>query len=161
MKVLPSALNTFFLTTHVHSPNLAHNDRRRQGVFMKKQGVSVSTDNTLFFNSKKLNTSPDIIRKRIRYYLGKKYPRTYLTTQEAKCLYSLVKNFTSKKTAILMGINFRTVEYYRESIRCKLGPISKEDLLAKIKETNFLDYTRHLNKLCRKSFRRLRKNKNF
>lgn len=93
--------------------------------------------------------------KRTRYYLGEKFPGVYLTAQEAKCLHYLILKYTSKKTAIIMKINFRTVEYYRENIRCKVGAFSKKDLLNKIKGTNFLNYVQHIEKLCRNYYMNL------
>ncbi len=46
----------------------------------------------------------------------------------------------------MMKINFRTVEYYRENICCKVGAVSKKDLLDKIKGTDFMDYVQHIEK---------------
>ncbi len=89
--------------------------------------------------------------KRTRYYLGEKYPGIYFTPQEAKCMFYCINRFTSKKTSQLMKINFRTVEYYRENMREKIGAISKKDLITKIKETYFMNYMPHLENLCLKS----------
>lgn len=92
---------------------------------------------------------PTVEGKRTRYYLGKKYPGVYLTSQEAICLFYSIQKFTSKNISVLMDIHFRTVEYYRDNVRCKLGAISKKDLINKIQETNFTNYMRHLEKICR------------
>lgn len=95
-----------------------------------------------------LSIQPQIIGKRIRYYLGKNYPGVYLTPQEAICLFYIVRKFTSKHISTLMDIHFRTVEYYRDNIRCKLGAISKKDLLHKIQDTNFQNHMKYLEKIC-------------
>jgi DNA-binding CsgD family transcriptional regulator len=76
--------------------------------------------------------------KRIRYYLGGGYPNVYLIPQEAKCLFYCLQKFTSKKTAEIMKLSFRTVEYYRDNIRCKVGAFSKRELISKIKENGFI-----------------------
>ena len=93
---------------------------------------------------------PIQVGKRTRYYLGKKYPGVYFTVQEAKCMFYFFQKFSSKKISVVMKIDFRTVEYYRENIRCKIGAISKKDLIAKIEETQFMHYMCYLEKICHK-----------
>ena len=75
------------------------------------------------------SAQPQTEGKRTRYYLGKKYPGVYLTPQEAICLFYSLRKCTSKNISVIMGIHFRTVEYYRDNIRCKLGAVSKQDLI--------------------------------
>ncbi len=110
-----------------------------------KEGLDLHFPNTVISRYKK----PQYIGKRTRYYLGKKFSGVYLTAQEAKCLHYLILKYTSKKTAVMLKINFRTVEYYRENIRCKVGAVSKKDLLDKIKGTDFMDYVQHIEKICK------------
>ncbi len=97
---------------------------------------------------------PSQVGKRTRYYLGKKYPGVYFTVQEAKCMFYCIQKFSSKKISGVMKIDFRTVEYYRENIRCKIGAISKKDLIDKIEDTEFMHYMCHLEKICYKSLER-------
>lgn len=86
--------------------------------------------------------------KRERYYLGKKYPGVYFTSQEAKCMFYVINKLSSRETSLHMKINFRTVEHYRVNMRDKIGAMSKEDLIAKVKETNFVTYISHLERIC-------------
>ncbi len=93
---------------------------------------------------------PQKIGKKTRYYLGKNHPGVFLTSQEAKCMYYCIHNLTSKKIGVIMNIHFRTVEYYRDNIRCKVNADSKKELIEKIKQTDFVKYQPHLRKICQK-----------
>lgn len=53
-----------------------------------------------------------------------------LSTRERDCLRYLLMGKTAKETALLMKISFRTVEYYFENIKDKLGCFSKRELVA-------------------------------
>jgi DNA-binding CsgD family transcriptional regulator len=114
---------------------------RGKGVYMSK----IYQESLTFFSE---SLTPIKEGKRIRYYLGEKYPEIYFTSQEAKCMFYCLNRLSSKKTSQLMKINFRTVEYYRENMREKVGATSKRDLIAKIKETHFMNYMPYLEEIC-------------
>lgn len=113
-----------------------------------------SSENPVINYSKQKEISqiikPKKIGRKMRYYLGKKYPGIFFTTQEAKCMFYCLEKLTSKKIGIMMNIHFRTVEYYRDNIRCKIAADSKKELIEKIKSTNFMEYMNYLKKICRK-----------
>lgn len=52
-----------------------------------------------------LKRTHKIENRRKRYYLGNKYPRIYLTSQEATCLIHLMDGITNKDTALAMNCN--------------------------------------------------------
>lgn len=53
-----------------------------------------------------------------------------LSARERDCLKYLLMGKTAKETALLMKISFRTVEYYFENIKDKMGCYSKRELVA-------------------------------
>jgi FixJ family two-component response regulator len=120
----------------------------------KKNKLSAIFSVGLFNNRNNHKNSKDTALKKsgkkTRYYLGNHYPGIFLTEQEAKCMFYCMQKFTSKKTGFFMDINFRTVEYYRDNIRCKIGADSKKEMIEKIKNTNFMSYIDHLKNICKK-----------
>lgn len=53
---------------------------------------------------------------------------TYLSSREKQCLCLLLKNKTARETADQLQLSFRTIEYYFENIKDKLGCESKREL---------------------------------
>lgn len=53
-----------------------------------------------------------------------------LSSRELDCLRYLLETKTAKETAFELGISFRTVEYYFENIKNKLGCSTKKELFA-------------------------------
>lgn len=53
-----------------------------------------------------------------------------LSARERDCLKYLLLGKTAKETGLLMKLSFRTVEYYFENIKDKLGCYSKRELIA-------------------------------
>lgn len=54
----------------------------------------------------------------------------HLSKRERQCLSHLLLGKTAKETASLLQISFRTVEYYFENLKDKLGCFSKRELYA-------------------------------
>lgn len=55
---------------------------------------------------------------------------TMLTKREYECLELILKGYTSKKIALVIGISYRTVEEYISNIKKKMGVKTKSELLS-------------------------------
>jgi DNA-binding CsgD family transcriptional regulator len=75
---------------------------------------------------------------RRKYYLGDRFPESYLTQREAECSYWVINGLTNKETAEKMCLSSRTIEYYLRNIRCKLNCYSKSHLVKMLKQSAFL-----------------------
>lgn len=62
-----------------------------------------------------------------------------LSSREKECLSHLVLGDTAKKCAIKMHISNRTVEYYIENIKNKLGVCSRSEIIAAVYTQNLLE----------------------
>jgi len=72
------------------------------------------------------------------YYLGDEYEGVYFTKREAECLLYLVEGNTIVKTALIMGLSPRTVEFYVKNMKMKIGVTTKVQLLQRIERTDFM-----------------------
>lgn len=52
-----------------------------------------------------------------------------LSLRERQCLKLLIENKSAKETAVILGLSRRTVEYYFENIKDKLGCCNKQEVL--------------------------------
>ncbi len=52
-----------------------------------------------------------------------------LSLRERECLKHLLEEKTAKQTAEALGLKYRTIEFYFENIKNKLGALSKQELL--------------------------------
>ena len=75
--------------------------------------------------------------KPIRYTIGGEFGDKYLTRQEARCMACFLKGATMKRVANTLGLSPRTVEYYVNNMRKRLGFHSKYELVLKIARTPF------------------------
>ena len=80
--------------------------------------------------------------KRMRYYLGDA-SGLYLTLREYECLQLMAQGLTMKKTAEILGLSARTVEFYLQNIKDKMGLRSTKLVLSRLSETT-LDLKGHL-----------------
>lgn len=62
----------------------------------------------------------------------------YLTRRESQVLYLICHGLTNKEVAKKMGLSARTTEYYIKNIREKTATTSKQNLIFRIIETDFL-----------------------
>lgn len=60
-----------------------------------------------------------------------------LSNREKQCLQYYLQNYTSKQTAITLGLSFRTIEEYFVNIKKKLGCRSKRELLNIFRQRKF------------------------
>ncbi len=79
----------------------------------------------------------DDSKKPERYRLGGEFGDKYLTRQEARCMVCFLRGNTVKSTARIMDLSPRTVEYYVNNIKKKLGVVSKSDLVFRVIKTDF------------------------
>lgn len=64
------------------------------------------------------------------YYLEGEYKDIYFTQREVECLYFMLQGCSIVKTARLLDLSARTVEFYLKNMRVKLSASSKNHLLA-------------------------------
>jgi DNA-binding CsgD family transcriptional regulator len=74
------------------------------------------------------------------YYLGKNYPDLYFSHQEARCVLYFLKGLTEKEIGELTHLSPRTIDFYVRNIYAKILCNTKEELLKKIVETDFISY---------------------
>jgi len=60
-----------------------------------------------------------------RYDLGEKFASVYFTQREAECMALMLRNKKNDDVAEILGLSPRTVEYYLERMREKLGANTK------------------------------------
>ena len=58
--------------------------------------------------------------------------KVHLTKREKECLHLLVYGMTAKQIAKELGIAYRTVESYINTIKVKMGCFSRSQLIAKV-----------------------------
>ena len=74
-----------------------------------------------------------------RYYYDSSAPDVYLTCREAQCVYYLLHGYTMVKTADILDLSPRTIEFYVKNIKMKLNLVTKSELIAYMMKVNFLD----------------------
>lgn len=72
-----------------------------------------------------------------RYSLGAKYKHTYFTKREAECMVWLLKNKTIADVAMMLGLSKRTVEFYINHMKAKIGCRTKRDLISSVQASDF------------------------
>lgn len=76
-------------------------------------------------------------KKPERYRLGGEFGDKYLTRQEARCMVCFLRGNAIKGTAKILDLSPRTVEYYVNNMKKKLGVVSKSELVFRVIETDF------------------------
>ena len=79
-------------------------------------------------------------QNRFRYYLGRKYPGIYLTSQEASCVTQLLKNMKYHDIGKILGKSPPTVNFYLRNVRIKLKCKNRAQLIEAIQQTDFVAY---------------------
>lgn len=64
----------------------------------------------------------------------------YFTRREAEAVLCVVQGKTMKETGRQMNVSPRTVEYYLQSAKLKLGVRKKRHLIRKVLDSDFLDH---------------------
>jgi PAS domain S-box-containing protein len=75
---------------------------------------------------------------RARYYLKGRYKNVYLTAREAECAFYLLKGKTSKETAKILNISYRTVQDILQKIKNKLNISYRSELVQALIDSYFL-----------------------
>lgn len=71
-------------------------------------------------------------------YLGNHYPGVYLTRRETQCCLLLLQGLTMLSIADELQLSNRTVEYYISNIKEKLACSRRQDLIAALLQSDFL-----------------------
>jgi len=66
-----------------------------------------------------------------------KYNNIYFTRREAECVVWLLRGKKISDIATILNISSRTVEYYLENIKAKVGCRTKFELIDLIRASNF------------------------
>ena len=74
-----------------------------------------------------------------RYYLNKNQT-TYLSQREAECVVLFLEQYKDAEAAEVLGISERTVEYYVQRIKEKLGCYHKRQIAPLIKTSVFMEH---------------------
>lgn len=77
-------------------------------------------------------------KKKKHYALGKKYPNVYLSFREAQCVALFLDGCTNEEAAKKLGLSRRTIEFYLNNIKMKLGEKNKNKIMEKIRSSYFL-----------------------
>lgn len=79
-------------------------------------------------------------------YLGRNYPNQYLTPRESQCCLLLLYGLTMRAIADELELSARTVEYYLNNIKRKLGCYYRDQLVKILLNSDFLvNYEKTLN----------------
>jgi DNA-binding CsgD family transcriptional regulator len=73
------------------------------------------------------------------YFFDKQHSSIELTEREGQCLFYLIKGKTSKMTANILGISYRTVELYIVNLKIKFNVNNKSELIDKAIAEGFVD----------------------
>ena len=65
--------------------------------------------------------------QRNQYHLTPPFAHIHLTEREAQCVYHLIQGKTLKSTAEILDLSPRTVEFYVNNIKDRMGIIKKKD----------------------------------
>lgn len=63
------------------------------------------------------------------YSLDTNHNPANLSKRELECMFLQLRGYSAKQTAELLGLSKRTIEYYTDNIKAKLGCINKTELL--------------------------------
>lgn len=74
-----------------------------------------------------------------RVYVRFKGKEIYFTEREAETIQQVLQGLTLRQVAKNFGLSHRTVEYYFNGVKKKLGFRKKKELFDRIKKTNFSD----------------------
>ena len=82
--------------------------------------------------------------KNSRYHLEKQHTQflcngrdIILNQREFECLVRLIQGKTNKVIGAEIGLSHRTVEYYIDNLKVKVGCLKKKDIIAAVKNTDF------------------------
>lgn len=75
-----------------------------------------------------------------RYELGDKFPGVYFTQREAELMALMMRGKKNDDIAKILKLSPRTVEYYLELMRDKLGAKTKFELIDMIQTSDFTQY---------------------
>lgn len=89
-------------------------------------------------NDKKKRSSR--IKSLITYSLGKKYAGAYFTKREAECMVLLLKGKTVGRIANMLKLSPRTIEYYMQNMKTKLGCRTKFELVDLVNGSDFMQH---------------------
>lgn len=78
--------------------------------------------------------------KKNKVSLGKNFPNTYLSIQESKCLLHFILGFNNEQTSKNLALSDQTIQFYKKSMYQKLNVNSIEELMKKIRQTDFLNH---------------------
>ncbi len=70
-----------------------------------------------------------------RFMVDAQYHGLYLTRREAHTVYYLLRGKTMRETALRMGLSPRTIEYYLNRVKQKLGERRKACLIERLCKT--------------------------
>ena len=73
-----------------------------------------------------------------KYELGEKYPDIYFTKREAQIMVCFMHGMSTAQTAKILALSRRTVEFYINNIKTKLGCRLKFELIHKVMCSDFL-----------------------
>lgn len=82
--------------------------------------------------------------KHKRFYLGKKYPHIYFSEQEAYCMKYMLQDYTYKRIGQILRLSPHTVAFYSHNMSAKLYCQGKDELIQKVKESDFLSQLEQL-----------------
>jgi hypothetical protein len=115
-----SPLNLFMLYAHYYNKNSL---AQQTGSFDKPLGIT-----------------KEGIQKFLEYKKLDHYFTRLPTTQQCRALFTMVENSASKYVAKAMqGVNYRTVDVYKEQLRVRLRDIELDELLIQIRRKHFDD----------------------
>lgn len=72
------------------------------------------------------------------YPIGEPYPGLFFTQREAQSIFLILRGKTVAKTAIVLGLSVRTVEFYVKKMKNKLNCRTKSELIEKVLQSEFM-----------------------
>lgn len=97
-------------------------------------------DSEVFKNNNKEQYKEQVKKKRNKpsfYYLGKKHHSVYFTQREAECMTAMISEKTNIKIGAKLNLSPRTVEFYLQNMKKKVGCRTKKELLCKVLDSEF------------------------
>lgn len=79
-----------------------------------------------------------------RFYIGRPYADSYLTTREAQVVVHFLMGKTIDATAVSLQLSPRTIEFYVRNMKFKLQCRTKAELIKMIKESEFMQSLVHV-----------------
>lgn len=77
-------------------------------------------------------------RSKLKFHIHENFIQSYLTAREAECIYFLMQGNTMKQVARVLNLSHRTVEFYLNNVKDKMGMRKKTEVLAAIASTDFI-----------------------